>query len=236
MTRNLLISILFCGSVCMASAEDGSRLWLRQDTTASATVDCMLQSPTLDIARNEISRAWRGKPVSLQLFSDPAHEALGKEGYTIRTENGRITLGSVSETGLLYAAYHLLRLQATEADMTRLDIREKPVYDLRILNHWDNPDGTVERGYAGHSLWKWEELPDRISPRYEAYARANASIGINGTVINNVNASPQALSTENLNRFHQTDITPSFCMSAAAQIRPTAADIFPAFCKEARQY
>ena len=61
---------------------------------------------------------------------------------------------------------------------------------FRILNHWDNPDGTVERGYAGRSLWNWEELPGTLSPRYEAYARANASVGINGTVLNNVNASP----------------------------------------------
>ena len=200
MIRNLLLSILFCGCTFTVSAEDGSRLWLRQDTDASATVDCILQSPTLDIARSEISQSWRGMPVSLQLFADSTHEALGKDGYTIRTGNGRITLGSASETGLLYAAYHLLRLQATETDMAHLDIKESPAYALRILNHWDNPDGTIERGYAGHSLWKWEELPGQLSPRYKAYARANASIGINGTVINNVNASPQALSTENLKK------------------------------------
>lgn len=82
----------------------------------------------------------------------------------------------MSETGLLYAAYHLIRLQETDIDLGHLDIKEKPAYEYRILNHWDNLDGTIERGYAGHSLWKWEELPDVLSPRYEAYARANASM------------------------------------------------------------
>lgn len=77
---------------------------------------------------------------------------------------------------------------------------ERPDYRIRILNHWDNLDGTIERGYAGHSLWKWDELPSVVSPRYEAYARANASIGINATVINNVNASPKILSNDYLQK------------------------------------
>ena len=77
---------------------------------------------------------------------------------------------------------------------------ENPAYSLRILNHWDNMDRTVERGYAGQSLWNWEELPNTLSNRYKEYARANASIGINGTVLNNVNASPQILSTEYLQK------------------------------------
>ena len=82
-------------------------------------------------------------------------------------------------------------MQAAGQVTVPLSVTEQPVYDLRILNHWDNPDGTVERGYAGRSLWNWEELPGTLSPRYEAYARANASVGINGTVLNNVNASPK---------------------------------------------
>lgn len=84
--------------------------------------------------------------------------------------------------------------------MKSLNISEKPDYQIRILNHWDNLDGTIERGYAGHSLWKWDELPSVVSPRYEAYARANASIGINATVINNVNASPKILSDDYLQK------------------------------------
>lgn len=181
-------------------AEDGSRLWLRQDATADAAVTCMLHSPTIDIARAEIEKAWKGGPVSMQLFSDTLHAALGPEGYTISSEGEGIALGAASEKGLLYASYHLLKLQATGADTRSLDIRERPAYPVRILNHWDNLDGTIERGYAGHSLWKWDELPQIVSPRYEEYARANASIGINGTVLNNVNASPEILDSPYLHK------------------------------------
>ena len=91
-------------------------------------------------------------------------------------------------------------MQAAGQLTVPLSVTEQPAYDLRILNHWDNPDGTVERGYAGRSLWNWEELPGTLSPRYEAYARANASVGINGTVLNNVNASPQVLTTGSLEK------------------------------------
>lgn len=81
-----------------------------------------------------------------------------------------------------------------------MDIQEKPAFDIRVLNHWDNLDGTIERGYAGHSLWKWEELTDSVPARYREYARANASVGINGTVLNNVNASPEILSADYLQK------------------------------------
>ena len=91
-------------------------------------------------------------------------------------------------------------LQATGQNVTATQTTENPAYSLRILNHWDNMDRTVERGYAGQSLWNWEELPNTLSDRYKEYARANASIGINGTVLNNVNASPQILSTEYLQK------------------------------------
>ena len=122
------------------------------------------------------------------------------EGFRIRQEDNKITLTSPTETGLLYAAYHLLRMQATGQNVTATQTTENPAYSLRILNHWDNMDRTVERGYAGQSLWNWEELPNTLSDRYKEYARANASIGINGTVLNNVNASPQILSTEYLQK------------------------------------
>ena len=120
--------------------------------------------------------------------------------FRIRHEDNKITLTSPTETGLLYAAYHLLRMQATRQNVTATQTTENPAYSLRILNHWDNIDRTVERGYAGQSLWNWEELPNTLSDRYKEYARANASIGINGTVLNNVNASPQILSTEYLQK------------------------------------
>ena len=101
---------------------------------------------------------------------------------------------------MLYGVYSLLRMQAAGQRTVPLAVTEQPAYDLRILNHWDNPDGTVERGYAGRSLWNWEELPGTLSPRYEAYARANASVGINGTVLNNVIASPHVLTTGSLEK------------------------------------
>ena len=185
--------LLWC--ICsVAKAEDGSRLWLRLPVDAMAEVTSNTHSPTLQLAASELRKAWKGVPVSLQLSKQKHAKVLGKEGYTIITTNNRITIISGGEAGLLYGAYHLLRLQETGADLTQLHITEKPSYDIRILNHWDNLDRTIERGYAGRSLWLWNELPATLSPRYEAYARANASIGINATVLNNVNASPEILS------------------------------------------
>lgn len=194
------------GSVCFLSlaltlwAEDGSRLWLRQTPVNQASVCCLVTSPTLTVAREELAALWKGGEVDLQLCADETHRRLGKEGYTIRTSEGKTVLEAATEQGLLYATYHLLRLQAEGADCTRLDIQEKPAFDIRVLNHWDNLDGTIERGYAGRSLWKWEDLTDSVSARYREYARANASVGINGTVLNNVNASPEILSTDYLQK------------------------------------
>ena len=88
----------------------------------------------------------------------------------------------------MYGAFHFLRLLQTAQSIAHLDLREAPHIKLRVLNHWDNLDGHVERGYAGDSIWDWQKLPDYLDPRYTDYARANASIGINGTVLNNVNA------------------------------------------------
>ena len=140
-------------------------------------------------------KAWKGLPVTLRINNSKELRVLGEEGYHIRlSDDGRqVVISSIGEQGLLYGAFHLLRLQESGADLSRLNITERPAYDLRILNHWDNLDRTVERGYAGQSLWNWEELPDIRSDRYAEYARANASIGINGTVLNNVNASPSIL-------------------------------------------
>lgn len=194
------------GSVCFLSlaltlwAEDGSRLWLRQTPVNQASVCCLVTSPTLTVAREELAALWKGGEVDLQLCADETHRRLGKEGYTIRTSEGKTVLEAATEQGLLYATYHLLRLQAEGSDCTRLDIQEKPAFDIRVLNHWDNLDGTIERGYAGRSLWKWEDLTDSVSARYREYARANASVGINGTVLNNVNASPEILSADYLQK------------------------------------
>lgn len=199
--KKLVLLLLALCLLHPALAEDGSRLWLRHSLDADATVTCNRQSPVLDVARAQLQQGWKGAPATLSLQRGKDSRALGAEGYTIRTDGqGRPTIISAGERGLLYGAFHLLRLQDTGADLSKLDIKERPAYDLRILNHWDNLDRSVERGYAGQSLWDWDALPATLSPRYADYARANASIGINGTVVNNVNASSQILSDEYLQK------------------------------------
>ena len=188
------IAIVF---VTQMAAEDGSHLWLRLPVNAHAEISAPRQSPTLNIAVEELQQAWKGAPVRLVIQKDKQLQA---EGFRIRHEDNKITLTSSTETGLLYAAYHLLRMQETGQNVVEAQTTENPAYNLRILNHWDNMDRTVERGYAGQSLWNWEELPNTLSDRYKEYARANASIGINGTVLNNVNASPKILSAEYLQK------------------------------------
>lgn len=130
--------------------------------------------------------------------------AVGSEGFIIRSTQvgGKsvTVIAANNDIGALYGTFHFLRLMQTGQPIDRLDIVEKPLLQLRLLNHWDNPNGTIERGYAGRSLWQWDELPEKLSARYADYARACASIGINGAVINNVNASVQILAPENLRK------------------------------------
>ncbi|KQM29975.1 alpha-glucuronidase [Chryseobacterium sp. Leaf201] len=190
--------ILFLMIPLTAFAEDGSRLWLRFPAKNGISADQIISrgnSPTLTIARKELSSHWQGQTVELR--TDRSLKNL-KGGYTIKTVQNKLVISAEKEIGLLYGVYHILRLQQTKSVVTGLDITEKPSYDVRILNHWDNLDGSIERGYAGRSLWKWEDLPGKISPRYEEYARANASIGINSVVLNNVNASPNMLRNDYL--------------------------------------
>ena len=119
-------------------------------------------------------------------------ESLGDEGYLIRTSRvggTRVTvIAANSDIGVLYGAFALLRLIQTRQPLDQLDIADAPKVKLRMLDHWDNLDRHVERGYAGLSLWDWQKLPGWKDPRYTDYARADASIGINGAVLNNVNA------------------------------------------------
>ncbi len=168
---------------CMAMAEDGSRLWLRYDEVNKAKVtgpEC--------IAADELRKYYRGSEA--QLVIDPT--VSDDEGYVISGS----TVRAKTEQGLMYGAYALLRGETGAS---------KPFYKLRILNHWDNLDSSIERGYAGLSIfWALEDpktrrTPDQWKPKpvnrelIKDYARANASIGINGTVLNNVNASPKML-------------------------------------------
>lgn len=128
----------------------------------------------------------------------------GDEGYIIKTleHNGKSIIAIVANKpiGVLYGTYHFIRLIQTEKPIDKLDILETPKIQHRLLNHWDNLDGHVERGYAGQSLWRWHELPEVVSPRYEDYARYNASIGINGTALTNVNSNANILTPEYLEK------------------------------------
>lgn len=129
---------------------------------------------------------------------------LGREGYLIRSAvvgGHKVTLiAGNSDAGVLYGAFGFLKLIQTRAPADHLDIASAPKVKLRMLDHWDNLDGTIERGYAGSSIFKWWELPDHVSPRMIDYARANASIGINGSVLINVNASALNLTSEYLQK------------------------------------
>ena len=196
-----------------ARAEDGYDLWMRYRAPGSAEpgsagIDVRGDSPTLRIAAAELRRgiAARGPASAIMLAraTDPGVAALrlpvaslGDEGYLIRTVTlggRRVTLVTANtDRGVLYGSFALLRHLQTGGSLDRVDLTSTPRVKLRVLNHWDNLDGVVERGYAGQSLWDWWTLPDFRDPRYTDYARANASIGINGTVLNNVNAKADSL-------------------------------------------
>jgi alpha-glucuronidase len=145
-----------------------------------------------------------GSPIVAALGWSEELGALGPEGYVIRSTriggHSAIVIASRAEQGTLYGVFHFLRLIQTGQPIHPLAVSSRPQVQRRLLNHWDNLDGTIERGYAGGSLWRWDELPGRVDPRVVDYARANASIGINGTVINSVNAKPQSLSAPYLEK------------------------------------
>lgn len=118
---------------------------------------------------------------------------IGNEGFIIKTRPGKTIITANTDIGVMYGVFHFLRLMQTQQLVLNLNIISSPKIKLRILNHWDNLNRTVERGYAGFSIWDWHKLPDLIDKRYIDYARANASIGINSTVLTNVNANASVL-------------------------------------------
>lgn len=189
----LAVTAILTGST--AWAYDGSCLWLSEgdnDNQAVITVP-KSKSPTVAIAAEELNKAWHGEPLRLEIKRD---KNLGNEGFRVYRDKKGLVLSANNDLGLLYGSYALLRDNAAGKAIA---LREEiPAYNVRVLNHWDNLDGTIERGYSGHSIWNWDELPDVVSPRYREYARANASVGINGVVLNNVNASSKILSSEYL--------------------------------------
>jgi len=217
-----LFSFLFMG-FC-ASADDGYRLWLKYDLIKNTSVRAQYQTFTQYIASTgtdavsqtaaqELQTGLQGllgKNIRLQKTASTAPGGislvinaspqvnLGKEGFNIALQNNRLIISANTPSGLLYGAFALLRKIQTATPLSKIPETSVPRIQLRMLNHWDNTNGTIERGYAGASLWKWYELPENVDPRYRDYARANASIGINAVVVNNVNASARFMSREYL--------------------------------------
>ncbi len=202
--RIVLIAGLLSVGAAPALAEDGYDLWMRYPATTIAknSVSVRGDTPMLRVAAAEVRRALPAQAGAIVLARTAEvadlklpTATLGDEGYLIRAVrlNGRpVTLVTGNtDRGVLYGAFALIRQRATGAAG---DLTSAPRVKLRVLNHWDNLDGVVERGYAGRSLWDWWTLPDYKDPRYVDYARANASLGINGTVLNNVNAKAESLS------------------------------------------
>ena len=130
--------------------------------------------------------------------------SIGNEGYvvvsTVTGGNPVIVVAGNTDVGVLYGSFALLRHLQSHRSLDGLSLSGAPKVQRRLLNHWDNLDGSIERGYAGKSLWGWGSLPGTISQRYKDYARANASIGVNGVVLNNVNADSQILTSSNLDK------------------------------------
>ena len=193
-----ILGLLSCGGQTVPVNTDGHNLWfnsLGEDQPLSAT------KTTMAILQNEINNNWKGKQVVNVKLLAQRNEELGNEGFVIDYNADSVVIFANTQVAALYGTYDLIRMQESgQLGKKAFSKTELPAFHNRILNHWDNPNGTIERGYAGKSLWKWNELPDKVSPVYEEYARANASIGINGTVLNNVNADPKMLTAEYLQK------------------------------------
>ena len=226
MKKYLILLITVLTSLHVSAQSDGSQLWLGKQYANSCQVISQLPNDaTAKIAKQELENNWRGKNVELKIDKSLN---LG-EGYNIYARPAQqgdniqyeATITASNPIGLLYGAYELIRLQNTDAYNTgsgnqqnfskTIDETEKPQVSLRILNHWDNLDGSIERGYAGKSIFKWEEIKlgkngkggsisKSLHDRLITYARANASLGINGSVLNNVNASPKMMTAEYINK------------------------------------
>lgn len=187
--KKSIITILLVTFTHLVQAEDGHRLWLRQKPVHMAQVEAPVGSPTISIAKDELENYYQGSHVMLRI--DPSLP--DDEGFVLNGNDDQLTITAHREIGLLYGAYEALRLQAT--DVLIKDEQQHPKFKLRLLNHWDNLDGSIERGYAGESIFEWFKLDEQL---IREYARANASIGINGSVLNNVNASPKMLTKQYL--------------------------------------
>jgi len=161
------------------------------------------QAPTIGQGRGGIVVGTPASSPAVAALRLPLKD-LGPEGYLLRRVErdgrARLVVAANSDVGTLYGVFHLLRLLQTAQPLDGLDLREQPRLKLRVLDHWDNLDRSVERGYSGQSIWDWQKLPGYLDPRYTDYARANASLGINGSVLNNVNASALSLTPAYLDK------------------------------------
>lgn len=179
-------------------AQDGHELWLRSSQAQPVNVVCSKKSPTISIANQELKDGWQGKPGATITLNVTKDKTIKYDGFKL-SENAVL---ANNDRGILYGVYELLRRQQTGENIT--GEVNNPSYETRILNHWDNPDGSVERGYAGHSIfWRNNDaftVTAQDKKLWQEYARANAFVGINGTVLNNVNAAPQILNADYLNR------------------------------------
>jgi alpha-glucuronidase len=197
--KNLMKLLLLFLFVTLLEAEDGHQLWLRNQTAKSVKIVCAKQSATLDIARDELKQGWQGKPGASVVFTIKYDKSIKGDGFILNTSSVQAN----TDIGILYGVFDLLRRQKTGQPVK--DITSNPSYERRLLDHWDNLDGTMERGYAGNSIF-WRDERDSLTVTaqdkilWREYARANASIGINGAVLNNVNASPQVLAGKSLNK------------------------------------
>ena len=194
--RKLIFCFLFLPTVMMA--EDGSQLWLRYEKIDKTQVNLSEQSTTMNIAAGELRQYYRGGKVTLAIDKTLTAN-LGADGYIIRNDS----IIAATDIGVLYGTYALLRMQHTHPEGYKPMVCSVPSMALRLLNHWDNLDGSIERGYAGKSiLWVNDDDFNSASwrERITEYARANASIGINGSVLNNVNASPKMLTRIYINK------------------------------------
>ena len=193
-SRSIIILCTLSTLYIKTRAEDGHQLWLNHRTPIAVNIVCAQKSPVLDIAIKELTDGWQGSPGTSFTLSISPEKSIKGDGFIL--DNAGIKANT--ELGILYGTYEVLRRQKT--GKTAGNLASNPSYMHRILNHWDNLDGSVERGYAGSSIfWRNEKNSVTVTEKdkilWREYARANASIGINGTVLNNVNASPLILTS-----------------------------------------
>lgn len=218
--KTILSGLLFLFVFFNLNAQDGHELWLRKKTAVPVTVVSSKKSPTLNIAVQELQQGWQGPQGATVTLALKKEQAITGDGFKL----GYNSIQANTELGILYGVYEFLRRQQNDpmkeliritpgieisanGTMSRSAVKDdinNPSYEYRILDHWDNPNGSIERGYAGNSIfWRRDSafvITERDRTLWQEYARANASIGINGSVLNNVNASQLMLTPDYLKR------------------------------------